>query len=47
MIVGIPPFYSEDVQQMYKNIIKEELIIPDILSAEAQDIIIRVNILFI
>jgi serine/threonine protein kinase len=41
MIVGIPPFYSDDVQTMYKNILKEDLVIPEVLSEEAQDIIAR------
>jgi len=39
MLTGLPPFYCEDVQKMYKKIISEPLNIPSTFSPEATDII--------
>jgi len=41
MLVGLPPFYSEDVQQMYTRIMTADLEIPDSVSAPAADILIK------
>jgi len=41
MLVGLPPFYCEDVQLMYSKIINAPLIIPDYVSPSAADIITR------
>merc|ERR1711916_373502 len=38
MLTGLPPFYSQDVQQMYKKIMSEELAIPENVSPEAKSI---------
>jgi len=35
MLTGLPPFYSEDVQEMYTKIMSAELIIPETMSQEA------------
>jgi len=37
MLTGLPPFYSEDVQEMYTKIMSAELIIPESMSPEAGD----------
>lgn len=39
MLTGLPPFYCEDVQQMYTKIMTAELEIPDSMSAEAADLL--------
>jgi len=41
MLVGLPPFYCEDVQQMYTKIMTAELEIPDSVSRPAADILTR------
>lgn len=42
MLVGIPPFYSTNVQEMYDKILNAELVIPErFASVEAQDILAR------
>jgi len=41
MIVGIPPFYSKDVQEMYRKILHADLVIPDYVSVEGQDLLAR------
>jgi hypothetical protein len=42
MLTGLPPFYCEDVQQMYTKIMTAELQFPDYLSEEAKDLLKRV-----
>jgi tRNA A-37 threonylcarbamoyl transferase component Bud32 len=39
MLTGLPPFYCEDVQQMYTKIMTAELQFPDYLSEEAKDLL--------
>lgn len=39
MLTGLPPFYCEDVQQMYNKIVSAELEIPDSISENAADLI--------
>lgn len=39
MLTGLPPFYCEDVQQMYTKIMTAELEVPDTMSAEAADLL--------
>jgi serine/threonine protein kinase len=39
MMTGLPPFYCEDVQQMYNKIMTAQLTIPDTMSPEAGDLI--------
>jgi len=41
MLVGLPPFYCEDVQQMYTKIMTADLEIPDSVSTAAADILCR------
>lgn len=41
MLVGIPPFYSKNRDQMFKNILNHEPDFPEKLSAEAVDLIER------
>lgn len=42
MLIGIPPFYSENTQEMYDMILHSELLLPDqLLSKEVQDLLIR------
>ena len=39
MLTGLPPFYSQDVQQMYSKIMNAKLVIPDNISPEARDLV--------
>mmetsp|Transcript_19959 Transcript_19959/g.22206 ORF Transcript_19959/g.22206 Transcript_19959/m.22206 type:complete len:467 (-) Transcript_19959:130-1530(-) len=41
MLTGLPPFYSEDVQQMYAKILTSELKIPSSISPDARDLLER------
>lgn len=41
MLTGLPPFYNEDVQQMYSMIMTAELPIPPTMSPEAADLFRR------
>jgi len=44
MIVGIPPFYSRDIREMYEMILESDLFIPDLVSATAADLLARLLI---
>jgi serum/glucocorticoid-regulated kinase 2 len=39
MLTGLPPFYTEDVQQMYTKILSTNLEIPKTMSSEAADLL--------
>eukprot|EP00727_Mastigamoeba_balamuthi_P001100 m51a1_g10988 putative ph-protein kinase domain containing protein (449) ;mRNA; f:322175-324023 len=41
MLAGLPPFYSQDVQQMYHSIVNDQLVFPDHLSETARNVISR------
>jgi len=41
MLTGLPPFYCEDVQEMYTKIMTAELEIPQTMSDEAGDLLTR------
>jgi serine/threonine protein kinase len=41
MLNGLPPFYDEDVQEMYTKILSAELEIPDFISDEAADLLVK------
>jgi serine/threonine protein kinase len=41
MMVGIPPFYDENVQEMYDKILHQDITFPDFMSDEACDLISR------
>ena len=43
MLAGLPPFYSQDVQEMYKNIMTQPLVFPDIVSEVARDLLTDVK----
>ena len=39
MVTGAPPFYSQDVDLMYKNISENKLMFPEIFSEELKDLL--------
>jgi serine/threonine protein kinase len=39
MLTGLPPFYSQDVQEMYRKIMTEEVRFPAYMSSNARDIV--------
>jgi len=39
MLAGLPPFYSEDVNEMYRRTVEDELTFPDVISPLAQDLL--------
>ena len=41
MLVGLPPHYSEDKMQMYKDIIMKKPSIPSVIQGDARDILER------
>jgi len=41
MLNGLPPFYDEDVQEMYTKILSAELEIPEFISDEAADLLVK------
>jgi serine/threonine protein kinase len=41
MLAGLPPFYNENKNKMYRAIMNEEIRFPDGMSAEARDLIAR------
>jgi hypothetical protein len=42
MMVGLPPFYHRDVQEMYQKILYSELKFPDYISEDAKDLLRKV-----
>jgi serine/threonine protein kinase len=40
MLVGIPPYYNENIQKLYENIQKGKLKIPKYLSKPAKNILV-------
>lgn len=42
MLTGLPPFYDENINEMYKKTLVQDLIIPDDLNPEAKDILEKV-----
>lgn len=42
MLVGIPPYYNDDIKVLYQNISKGKLKIPKYLSKHAKNILQRV-----
>jgi serum/glucocorticoid-regulated kinase 2 len=43
MIVGIPPFYDTNINDMYQKILHDELVFPDHVSAGAKDLLCKVG----
>lgn len=41
MLTGIPPFYDENMNDMYNKIVTDELVFPDNMSTKAKDILRR------
>lgn len=41
MMVGLPPFYSKEIQDMYQKILHADLEIPNFISIEGQDLLAR------
>ena len=39
MLVGLPPFFTSDFNELYKNIQQDELEVPDIICAEGKDLL--------
>jgi len=39
MLVGVPPFYTENIKQLYNSIQKAKLPIPNFISVEARDLL--------
>ncbi|KAI9303950.1 kinase-like domain-containing protein [Cunninghamella echinulata] len=39
MLTGLPPFYDENTNEMYRKILQDELRFPDNVSSEAQDLL--------
>lgn len=42
MLVGIPPYYNDNIQKLYENIQKGKLKIPKYLSKNAKNVLLRV-----
>ena len=42
MLIGIPPYYNNNREVLFKNIVKAPLKIPGFLSEEAKDLIQKV-----
>jgi len=40
-MTGLPPFYDEDVQEMYTKILSADLEIPDFISSDAADLLTK------
>ena len=40
MLIGIPPYYNEDVMKLYENISKGKLKIPNYISKNAKSILL-------
>jgi len=41
MLTGLPPFYDENTNEMYKKILSEELLIPDEISQTGRDLLAK------
>ena len=41
LLTGLPPFYTNDKKQLFHNILRGHLVIPDYLSPNARDLIQR------
>ena len=41
MLVGMPPFYTDNIQKLYKSIQKAQLQIPSVISRYARDLLQR------
>lgn len=39
MLTGLPPFYSQDVQEMYRKIMTDKLTFPDFVNADARSLL--------
>ena len=41
MLVGLPPFYSQNRQEMFQSTLKANVTVPDFVSPTAKDFILR------
>jgi len=39
MLVGMPPFYTDNIQKLYKSIQNATLQIPSVISRDARDLL--------
>ena len=39
MLIGTPPFFSENIKTMYNNIVRTELALPEILSDDTKSLL--------
>lgn len=46
MMTGLPPFYDENTNEMYRKILQDELRFPDDMSAEARSLLRGVSCVF-
>jgi hypothetical protein len=44
MLTGLPPFYSQDVQEMYRKIMTDRLTFPDFMHLDARSLLEQVRI---
>lgn len=47
MMTGLPPFYDENTNEMYRKILQDELRFPDDMSAEARSLLRGVSCAFV
>lgn len=47
MMTGLPPFYDENTNEMYRKILQDELRFPDDMSAEARSLLRGVSCVFV
>jgi len=46
MTTGLPPFYSKNINVMYKNIMQNQITFPSNYSEKAQSLVRGVNIIY-
>lgn len=46
MMTGLPPFYDENTNEMYRKILQDELRFPDDMSADARSLLRGVMLFF-
>ena len=39
MLVGMPPFYTDNIKKLYKSIVKAQLQIPSVISRDGRDLL--------
>lgn len=41
MITGLPPYYADDKEELFQNIMNDELVMPDHISANCKDLLTK------